>query len=137
MKNKTLSVVIVSAMVLLSLALVSCASAPLSKYEKEQKQEDVRTVANQTLTQLYAKNPAAKDAIAKAAGYAVFSDFGFKFMFLGGAGGSGLAVNNATKQETFMKMAEFQPGFGFGAAKFRLVFVFETVEAFNSFVTSG
>jgi len=36
-----------------------------------------------------------------------------------------------------MKMAEFQPGFGFGAAKFRLVFVFETVEAFNSFVTSG
>ena len=36
-----------------------------------------------------------------------------------------------------MKMAEFQPGFGFGAAKFRIVFIFETLEAFNSFVTSG
>jgi len=34
-------------------------------------------------------------------------------------------------------MAEFQPGFGFGAAKFRIVFIFETLEAFNSFVTSG
>ena len=137
MKKKTLSVVIVSAMVLLSLALVSCASAPMSKSEKEQKQEEVRNVANKTLADLYAKNPAAKNAVSKAAGYAVFSDFGFKFIFMGGAGGSGVAVNNATKQETFMKMAEFQPGLGFGAAKFRIVFIFETLEAFNSFVTSG
>jgi lipid-binding SYLF domain-containing protein len=137
MKKKTLSVVIVSAMVLLSLALVSCASAPMSKSEKEQKQEEVRNVANKTLADLYAKNPAAKNAVSKAAGYAVFSDFGFKFIFMGGAGGSGVAVNNATKQETFMNMAEFQPGLGFGAAKFRIVFIFETLEAFNSFVTSG
>ena len=136
MKKKTLCLVIASA-ILLSLALISCASAPQSKSEKEQKQEDVRNVANTTLAQLYAKYPAAKSEIAKAAGYAVFSDFGFKFMFLGGAGGSGVAVNNATKQETYMKMAEFQPGFGFGAAKFRIVFIFETLEAFNSFVTSG
>ena len=137
MKKKNLSVVIVLAMVLLSLALISCASAPLSKSEKEQQQDSVRNMANATLTQLYAKNPAAKSEIAKAAGYAVFSDFGFKVIWLGGAGGSGIAVNNATKQETFMKMVEFQPGLGLGAAKFRLVFVFETPEAFNSFVTSG
>ncbi len=75
MKNKTLSVVIVSAMVLLSLALISCATAPLSKSEKEQQQDSVRDMANKTLSQLYAKYPAAKDAVAKAAGYAVFSDF--------------------------------------------------------------
>jgi len=137
MKKKTRSVVIVLAMVLLSLALISCASAPLSKSEKEQQQDSVRDMANATLTQLSAKNPAAKSEIAKAAGYAVFSDFGFKVIWLGGAGGSGIAVNNATKQETFMKMVEFQPGLGLGAAKFRLVFVFETPEAFNSFVTSG
>jgi lipid-binding SYLF domain-containing protein len=94
-------------------------------------------MANQTLVQLYAKYPAAKPEISKAAGYAVFSDFGFKFIFMGGAGGEGVAVNTATMQETFMKMAEFQPGLGFGAAKFRIVFIFETLEAFNSFVTSG
>jgi lipid-binding SYLF domain-containing protein len=135
--KKALSVVIVSAMVILSLALISCATTPLSKSEKEQQQDSVHDMANQTLNQLYTKNPAAKAEIAKAAGYAVFSDFGFKVMWLGGAGGSGVAVNNATKQETFMKMVEFQPGLGLGAAKFRLVFVFETPEAFNSFVTSG
>jgi lipid-binding SYLF domain-containing protein len=137
MKKKALSVAIVSATVLLSLALISCATTPLSKSEKDQKQEDVRSMANKALSDLYAKNPAAKAEISKAAGYAVFSDFGFKFIFMGGAGGSGVAVNNATKQETFMKMAEFQPGLGFGAAKFRVVFIFETLEAFNSFVTSG
>jgi len=137
MKKKIQFVVIASAMVLLSLALISCATAPLSKSEKEQQQDSVRNMANKTLSDLYMSNPATKDAIAKAAGYAVFSDFGFKFIFMGGAGGEGLAVNNATKQETFMKMAEFQPGIGLGAAKFRLVFVFETPEAFNTFVTSG
>ena len=119
------------------LSLMACSTTPISKSDKEQQQDSVRDMANKTLSQLYAKHPVAKDAIAKASGYAVFSDFGFKFMFLGGAGGSGVAVNNATKQETFMKMAEFQPGLGFGAAKFRLVFIFETLEAFNSFVTSG
>jgi lipid-binding SYLF domain-containing protein len=135
--KKALSVVIVSAMVILSLALISCATTPLSKSEKEQQQDSVHDMANQALNQLYTKNPAAKAEIAKAAGYAVFSDFGFKVMWLGGAGGSGVAVNNGSKQETFMKMVEFQPGLGLGAAKFRLVFVFETPEAFNSFVTSG
>jgi lipid-binding SYLF domain-containing protein len=137
MQKKRLFVVIVSATVLLSLALFSCATAPQSKSEKEQQQDSVRDMANKTLLDLYTKHPAAKDAITKAAGYAVFSDFGFKVMFLGGAGGSGVAVNNASKQETFMKMAEFQPGLGLGAAKFRVMFIFETLDAFNSFVTSG
>lgn len=137
MKKKTRSAATVLAMALLSLALISCATTPSSTADKAEKQASVRDMANRTLSDLYAKNPAAKAEIAKAAGYAVFSDFGFKFVWLGGAGGSGLAVNNATKQETFMKMVEFQPGLGLGAAKFRLVFVFATQEALNRFVTSG
>ena len=58
----------------------------------------MRDMANKTLAQLYAKHPAAKDAVAKAAGYAVFSDFGFKVWTLGGARGKGVAVNNATNR---------------------------------------
>jgi lipid-binding SYLF domain-containing protein len=73
----------------------------------------------------------------KAAGYAVFSDFGFKVWTLGGARGKGVAVNNSSMRDTFMEMLEFQPGMGFGASKFRVVFVFETLDAFNSFVNSG
>jgi lipid-binding SYLF domain-containing protein len=128
---------VASAMVVMFLGLSACSTTPISKSDKEQQQDSVRDMANKTLSQLYAKHPAAKDVIAKAAGYAVFSDFGFKVWTLGGARGKGMAVNNATKQETFMEMLEFQPGMGFGASKFRVVFIFETAEAFNTFVNSG
>ena len=46
-------------------------------------------------------------------------------------------MNNATKRETFMKMFEIEPGLGIGVAKFRIVLVFETADAYNRFVTSG
>ena len=116
-------------MVVMFLGLVACSTTPISKSDKEQQQDSVRDMANKTLAQLYTKHPAAKDAVTKAAGYAVFSDFGFKVWTLGGSRGKGVAVNNATKQETFMEMLEFQPGMGLGASKFRVVFIFEAAEA--------
>jgi lipid-binding SYLF domain-containing protein len=137
MNAKTVRVVILSAVVALYLGLLSCATAPLSPSDKAVQQESVRAMASQTLADLYKTNPDAKSAIANAAGYAVFSDFGFKLMFMGGAKGAGVAINNASKQDTFMKMAEFQPGLGLGAEKYRIVFVFDTPAAFNSFITSG
>jgi len=135
--KKAMTMMVAAAMVVMFLGLSACSTTPISKSEKEQQQDSVRDMANKTLSQLYVKQPAAKDVIAKAAGYAVFSDFGFKVWTLGGARGKGVAMNNATKQETFMEMLEFQPGMGLGAMKFRVVFVFETLEAFNSFVNSG
>jgi len=36
-----------------------------------------------------------------------------------------------------MRMVELQPGYGFGVQRFRLVFVFETPQAFDQFVQSG
>ena len=118
--------------------VVGCAGTKSkSPSEKDSERDSVRTMTAQSLAQLYQNEPAAKGAVADAPGYAVFSDFGFKVMFLGGAKGKGVAVNNATKQETFMKMLELQPGLGLGAQKFRIVFIFENQDAFNSFVTSG
>jgi len=117
---------------------VGCAGTKSkTQSEKNAARDSVRTMTEETLAQLYQKAPAAEDAVADAAGYAVFSDFGVKILIMGGAGGSGMAVDNATKQETFMKMAEFQPGLGLGAQKYRLVFIFENPDAFNTFITSG
>ena len=135
--KKATCLMVASAMVLMFMGVTACSTTQISKSEKEQQQESVRDMANKTLSQLYAKHPAARDAVTRAAGYAVFSDFGFKVWTLGGARGKGVAVNNATKRETFMEMLEFQPGMGLGAYKFRVVFIFESTEAFNSFVTSG
>ena len=118
--------------------VAGCAgTTPKTQSEKDAARDDVRTMTAQSLAQLYKNEPAAKSAVANAAGYAVFSDFGFKVMLMGGAHGKGMAVNNATKQETFMKMVELQPGLGLGAEKYRLVLIFENQGAFNKFVTSG
>jgi lipid-binding SYLF domain-containing protein len=67
----------------------------------------------------------------------VFSNFGMKILVAGGGKGSGVAVNNKSKQETFMKMAEVQAGVGMGVKKFRQVWVFETQQAFDDFVQAG
>jgi lipid-binding SYLF domain-containing protein len=124
-------------MVATLIGLSACSTAPPSASDLEQKRQEVRDMANTTLSQLYANQPAAKDAVMNAAGYAVFSDFGFKFLYAGGARGKGLAVNNATMKQIFMEMAELQPGLGFGVSQFRVVFLFDTPEALSQFVNSG
>ena len=137
MKTETMRLLTVFGIAVLCLGLQGCETAPLSQGEKLAQQDDVRYMANQSLEQLYAANPDAQTAVTIAAGYAVFSDIGFKLLYGGGEKGKGIAINNSTKQETFMKMFELQPGYGLGASKFRLILVFELADAFNNFVTSG
>jgi len=137
MRWEKVRMTVVAALVVLCLGLAACASAPLTQSKKVEDQASVRDMANQTLALLYKANPAAEGAIANSAGYAVFSDSGFKLLLMGGERGAGIAVNNATKQDTFMKMLELQPGLGVGAEKFRTVFIFDTFDTFSKFVTSG
>ena len=123
--------------VAVALALTCILPTNLSAESKAEKQEDIQKMAQQTLQQLYQAQPLAKAAIEKAAGYAVFSDMGFKILFAGSGTGQGVVVNNETKQKTYMKMVELQAGLGFGISKFRNVFVFRTKAAMDSFINSG
>jgi lipid-binding SYLF domain-containing protein len=116
------------------------ASAPLlaaTKEQVEQQKADIQKMANETLERLYTTQPSAKKAINKAAGYAVFSNFGMKIFFAGGGSGKGLAVNNKTGNSTFMKLIEVQAGLGMGVKKFRLIWVFENQGDLDSFINSG
>jgi lipid-binding SYLF domain-containing protein len=116
-----------------TLAFAQCALAD----NKDKQRAEVRKTVQQTLERLYQVQPAARSAVANAAGYAVFSNFGMKILVAGGGKGGGIAVNNKTKQETFMKMAEVQAGVGMGVKKFRQVWVFESQKAFDDFVQAG
>jgi lipid-binding SYLF domain-containing protein len=98
---------------------------------------EIREAAQDALSTLYEFQPAARYAIEHAAGYAVFSTFGIKLLFAGGQQGRGVVVNNRTHRQTFMKMVGLQAGLGFGVAKTRLIFVFETASALQSFVNQG
>ncbi len=117
-----------------SLALLPAQSSAATKDEMR---ADVRDTAKSTLERLYKAQPGAKAVIERSAGYAVFSNFGMKIFVAGGGKGSGIAVNNKTKKETFMKMVEVQAGLGLGVKKFRLVFVFETQGKLDEFVNKG
>jgi lipid-binding SYLF domain-containing protein len=116
-------------------ALAVAAHAADDKKKKEQ--NEVRQMAQDSLQRLYKADPKAKAAVKGAAGYAVFSNLGVKILLAGSGKGQGIAVNNKSKNETFMKMLELQAGLGFGVKKFRVVFVFDNEKALNSFVNSG
>ena len=105
--------------------------------DKEKERAEIRQMSQQTLARLYKAQPSAKAAVEQAFGYAVFSNTGVKILFGGSGRGEGVAVNNQSKGETFMKMLEVQAGLGFGVKKFRVIFVFDNQKAFDGFVNSG
>ena len=97
----------------------------------------VREMAQDALASLYEIAPGTRRVIERAAGYAVFSTFGIKLLFAGGQQGKGVVVNNRTHRQTFMKMVGVQAGLGFGVARTRLIFIFETVNSMQSFINQG
>jgi lipid-binding SYLF domain-containing protein len=121
----------------LSLMLSSAAVQAQDETALIQSRNEVREAAMDALSTLYEFQPAARYAIEHAAGYAVFSTFGIKLLFAGGQQGKGVVVNNRTHRQTFMKMVGLQAGLGFGIAKTRLVFIFETASSLQNFVNQG
>ena len=125
--------ILVAAAIICALAL----TASSQDTKKEKQQQDVRDTAHKTLQQLYKTEPQAKAAVKHASGYAVFNNTGVKILLAGSGTGKGIAVNNKTKKETFMKMVELQAGLGMGVKKFNVVFVFDNDKVFDSFINSG
>lgn len=118
--------------VLLTLIISTVSAASL-----EGKKRELRQKTLVTLDKLYQKQPSARSAVANSAGYAVFNNTGFKLGVIGGAHGRGMAVNNQSGQEVFMKMKEFQAGLGLGIKEYALIFVFASQDAWESFVDNG
>ena len=128
--------------VIIILLLAAVASPPSASgaddaKAKEKARADIQKMEKETLSRLYKAQPQAKASIAKAAGYAVFSNFGMKIFVAGGGSGKGVAVSNATKKKAYMKMVEVQAGLGMGIKKFRLVWVFENQKDLDGFINSG
>ena len=120
-----------------SLAVFAKDDAGQKAAKQEKERSEIMKATSETLSRLYKAQPEAKTAIQKAAGYAAFSNFGMKILVAGSGTGKGIAVNNATKAKTYMKMVELQAGFGFGVKKFRLVWVFESQKELDQFINSG
>jgi lipid-binding SYLF domain-containing protein len=100
-------------------------------------QAKIRKQSQDALARLYEVQPGAKAAIANAKGYAVFSKWGVTIGAVGGGIGRGLAVEQPSGKETFMRYVEGSAGLGLGIKKYALIFVFETEQARANFVNKG
>ena len=126
-----------SLMILSVVLMVSTFALAADKAEVDKERKEIRKRTKEILSQLYKADPKAKANIQKAAGYATFSNFGMKIFVAGSGTGKGVAIDNKTKKEVFMKMVELQAGLGFGVKKFSLVWVFEKPDGLATFVNSG
>lgn len=136
-KKVTVTGIVFILSILLSFMVAAAPAFAATKEQIDQQRADLSKMADETLARLYKTQPAAEKAIKKAAGYAVFSNFGMKILFAGGGSGKGVAVNNKTGKSTFMKLVEVQAGLGMGIKKFRLIWVFENQSDLDLFITSG
>lgn len=97
----------------------------------------IQSMKQSTLARLYREEPGARTEIDRAEGYAVFSSGGVNLILLSAAYGSGIAHDNKSGKDVYMKMASGGLGIGLGVKDYRLVFVFRTRKAFDRFVEHG
>jgi len=105
--------------------------------QKAQARSEMNVKANDALTRLDSLRPGARRTVENAAGYAVFTNYGLQVFVGGGGVGRGVAVNTRTGSRTYMRMVEAQAGFGLGARKIQLVWVFDSEQKLNDFINKG
>ena len=115
--------------------ILAIASSAFAATVQEQQRETRQKVV-ETLNKLYERKPSARTALKNAEGYAVFASSGVKLGVVGSSHGRGLAHNNKTGEDIFMRMKEYQAGLGIGAKEYALVFAFVDRAVWNKFTSS-
>ena len=124
-----------SMLLVLLLLLLACAT-PRGR-DVDEKRDFVVEETTKTLDSFYAARPELRKRVEAAAGYAVFTNVNIKVLLLGTGHGYGLAVDQGTKRQTYMRMLQVGAGPGLGLSDLRLLFVFGNTSAFESFLTKG
>ncbi len=103
----------------------------------DEKKDNVRKQRDEMLAEVYSTKPELKQSIAQAAGYATFKYLNVNLLLLATANGYGVAVDNKTGQETYMRMAALGGGIGAGLKDIRVIFIFHDANVMRQFVESG
>ena len=102
-----------------------------------EKRDYVNDMRDEALADLYKRDPTLRGKVQSAAGYAVFSNLAGGFFVLSTGQGYGVAHDNRTRRDTYMRMGELGAGMGLGMRHFRGVYVFHNAANFRTFVDSG
>ena len=101
----------------------------------DEKRQAILDESQQTLSMLSDDKNITEQEVKDAYGYATMSNIATQVLLVGGGNGYGVAVNNESGEQTFMKSSTIEGGPGVGVASYRSVLVFETEEVFNDFIT--
>ena len=120
---------------LLSALLTAGCAAPGQTRDDQRRHID--TTEQRVLKQLYQLKPDLRSDVARAPGYAVFSNVNVNLLLASASTGYGVAIDNRSGRRTYMKMGELGVGLGFGVKDFRALFLFDSPEVLQRFVDSG
>ena len=126
---------IVLCLFLFAILLTGCATTNGST--PRDKRSAILDMKKETLRDLYKVEPQARSQIARAPGYAVFSDANVNIIFASFGGGYGVVHNRRNGRHIYMKMGELGLGLGLGAKDFRAIFIFHDAATMNYFIDKG
>lgn len=125
-----------SLFVLLALVALSACAAPKGDTVAA-KRSSVVAMRSETLQKFYAADPSLRGRIARAAGYAVFSNRAIRLFVVGPGHGYGVVRDNANGRDVYMRMGQLEVGVGLGARDLRALFLFKDAATLRSFVETG
>lgn len=105
--------------------------------DNSQKQQNIQNESTDMLAELYANNPALKQTIANAAGYATFKKTDIHLFLVASGNGYGMLKDNSTGQITYMDVASLGGGIGLGVKDLRVVFIFTDPAVMQQFLSQG
>jgi lipid-binding SYLF domain-containing protein len=123
----------------LAAVLLSCCGFALAQEvdaDALERRQSIDGNAQATLDKLFAERADAKALYDRAVGYAVFTATKAGFIVSGGSG-TGVAVNKATGQRTYMRMGTGGIGLGIGAQRYDMIIMFEDDAILGRFVQGG
>jgi lipid-binding SYLF domain-containing protein len=129
LKPKRLVSAFVAALVL---GLAGCASVPGDN--REEQVQTIDELVDTTLVDLYKQDPTTEAKIASSVGYVIMNNKITKIPLVGAGAGYGVAINPETKERTYLKMARFDVGGGWGVKSVRPVLIFTNKKLFKNFI---
>ena len=109
----------------------------MSAAQKEEERQARLRLAAGGLEKLYKLQPDARQAVEKAAGYAVFDVSAIYAILFVGQKGKGVLFDNATKKPTYMLSNRAGTGPGIGKQRVYQIFIFKSKGAMDQFVLAG
>ena len=119
------------------ISLAACTTTGLGGGNAEERRQNILTMRQEVLAELYSIKPDTRVQIGSAAGYAVFTNANVNLILASFGGGVGVVRDNERGDDIFMRMGEVGIGLGAGVKDFRAVFVFHDRDALDRFLDVG